>query len=263
MPIKDKIIESLRLPEARAIKDLDDPQATVLHSQIVRQKKFLSEVYNEFYNRFKEGLGDVTGNAVLVELGSGGGFIKDILPSVITSDILQIPIIDVCFSGESMPFPDASVDAFLMIDVFHHIKEPAHLLKEMERCLKKGGKIIMIEPANTLWARFIWKNFHHENFDPKAGWKIEGYGPMSNANGALPWIIFCRDRKKFKNNFAALRLKKITYHTPFLYLLSGGMSMKQLLPGIWYGFIKIMEFLATPFNACAGMFFTIQLEKEK
>jgi len=261
MPIKDKIIDSLRLPEARTIKDLDDPSATVLHAQILRQKKFLFEVYKEWYGRFKDGLGELNGGNVIVELGSGGGFIKDVIPSVITSDILQIPIIDVCFSGESMPFADASIDAFLMIDVFHHIKEPAHLLKEMDRCLKKGGKIIMIEPANTLWARFVWQNFHHENFNPKDGWKIEGYGPMSNANGALPWIIFCRDRKKFESTFSALHIKRIQYHTPLLYLLSGGMSMKQLLPGFCYGLIKVVEFLLTPVNGGVAMFFTIQLEK--
>lgn len=48
-----------------------------------------------------------------------------------------------------MPFQDKSVSAFMMIDVLHHIKDSRQFFKEMQRCLKPGGKIVMIEPANT------------------------------------------------------------------------------------------------------------------
>jgi hypothetical protein len=45
MSLKDRLIDALRLPESRIITDLDDPSATVVHAQIIRRKKFLSEVY--------------------------------------------------------------------------------------------------------------------------------------------------------------------------------------------------------------------------
>ena len=43
------------------------------------------------------------------------------------------------------------------------------------------------------------KNFHHETFNPEGDWKIPGTGPMSDANGALPFIVFERDKEKFEN----------------------------------------------------------------
>lgn len=92
------------------------------------------------------------------------------MPGVITSDVLKLPNVDKVFSVCNMPFANESVDAFTMIDVLHHVAEPRAFFKEALRCLKVGGNIIMIEPANTLWSRFIYTNFHHELFDPYARW---------------------------------------------------------------------------------------------
>ena len=133
--------------------------------------------------------------------------------------------------------------------------------QEIDRCLKIGGKVIMIEPANTLWGRFVYQNFHHEVFDPSGDWTVKGEGPLSSANGAIPWIIFFRDRKKFEGEFPSLKIKKMKYHTPLRYLISGGVSMKQLLPSFTYRMIKAIEMILTPFNHYIGMFFTVAIEK--
>jgi len=257
----NSILEWLKLPQNEGIKNLNDPAATIRHAEIIRNKKILRNIYIDFYNQFRKSLDQSSLDGVVVELGSGGGFIQEVIPNVRRSDILQIPTIDLCFSAERVPFKSNSVDAFLMIDVFHHIKEPVLLIKEFERCLKKNGRIVMIEPANTLWGRFVYSNFHHENFNPKAGWSIEGHGPMSDANGALPWIIFCRDRKMFKSQFDNIQLEKVAFHTPFCYLVSGGLSMRQLLPSFMYPLVRGFEILLTPFNPLFGMFMTIHLRK--
>ena len=148
-----------------------------------------------------------------------------------------------------------------MIDVFHHIKTPRSVLTEMERCLKPGGKIIMIEPANTWWGRFIFQNFHHEPFNPAAGWSIEGEGPMSDANGAQPWIVFKRDQEQFLKEYPKLRINRFRCHTPIRYLISGGVSMRQLAPTFMYPVIRGLEMLISPLNPLLGMFCTIELEK--
>lgn len=257
-----KIIkEWLRLPEVKNISSLDAPETTELHAQIIKSKPFLQNIYAGHYDILKKAIPQYP-QGKFVELGSGGGFIKEINPEVITSDVLALKNVDLCFSGESMPFEDQSVHIFFMIDVMHHIKNPRRVLSEMNRCLTKGGRIIMIEPANTLWGRFIFQNFHHEPFDPKAGWKIEGDGPMSDANGALPWIIFSRDRKQFETEYPSLKIITFKCHTPFRYLISGGVSMKQLLPTVTYPLIKAIEFILTPLNPWMGMFCRIELEKE-
>lgn len=255
-----RFIDLLKLPEARQIQDLDLPETTLLHRKIILSKPFLKRLYLDFYALFKRSLPNLE-TSVCVELGSGGGFIKEVYPSVITSDILKLSHVDQCFSALAMPFQDSSVDAFIMIDVFHHVPDSLKFLQELQRCLKPGGKIVMIEPANTWWGRFINQNFHHEPFLPNAGWTIPSSGPLSGANGALPYIVFKRDIKQFQAAFPNLRLISMKPHTPFRYLISGGVSMRQLLPSFAYSLIKILEWLLTPLNAVLGMFYTLTLEK--
>jgi SAM-dependent methyltransferase len=256
-----RIFEWFKLPETKNIKDLDDPATTLLHAKIIQKKPFLKKLYIDFYRRFEKSVSD-TKNQILVELGSGGGFIKDIIPGVITSDIMELPSVDKVFSVCDMPFEDESVDAFFMIDVLHHIAEPRAFFREALRCLKEGGKIVMIEPANTLWSRFIYKNFHHELFDTKAQWELKTIGPLSSGNGALPWIIFSRDRKIFEEEFPTLRIVGIRNHTPFRYLLSGGLTLRQLVPSFAYPVVKAVEYLLFPLKNLFGMFQTIELQKQ-
>ena len=156
-----RIIEWLKLPEVRDVKDLDDPATTQLHREMIQAKPFLKRLYLDFYRELTEAISEPE-NKVLVELGSGGGFIKEVIGNIITSDVLDLPNVDKVFSAAEVPFPERSVDAFLMFDVLHHIAEPRAFFREACRCLKKGGKVVMIEPANTTFSRFIYRNFHHE-----------------------------------------------------------------------------------------------------
>jgi SAM-dependent methyltransferase len=255
-------LDWLKLPEVRDIYDLDDPATTLLHGKILQRKSFLKKLYADFYGQFR-GAVNQPDNKMLVELGSGGGFIKELIPNAITSDILKVEGVDKVLSATDMPFNDESVDAFVMFDVLHHIYEPRKFFSEAMRCLRPAGRVVMIEPANTAWARFIYKNFHHERFDIKGDWQVDKGGPLTQANGALPWIIFVRDRKIYEREFPGLKIVSIRNHTPFRYLFSGGFTLRQLTPGFLYGPIKTMEFLLTPFNNCLGMFMTVILEKTK
>lgn len=257
-----KLIEWLKEPQTRDIGDLDDPATTVLHAEIVQKKAFLRRLYVDFYLELRRNVPDYA-NKVLVELSSGGGFMKEVIGNVITSDILELPHVDKVFSVLEMPFEEQSVDGFLMIDVLHHIVEPRAFFQEALRCLKPSGRIVMIEPANTLWSRFIYKNFHHERFETTASWELEKAGPLSEANGAIPWIIFSRDRKIFEDEFPSLRVLEVKNHTPIRYLLSGGLTLRQLVPSFCYPIVKGMEFVLTPLNNVLGMFETIVLEKTK
>jgi SAM-dependent methyltransferase len=232
----------------------------MLHAQIVRRKPFLRRLYVDFYKEFANAVPDYE-KKIVVELGSGGGFIKEVIVNAVTSDILRLPDVDKVFSAESMPFENASVDAFFMFDVLHHIADPRGFFKESLRCLKIAGKIVMIEPAHTVWARFIYKNFHHERFDPSGEWTLEEAGPLSEGNGAIPWIIFSRDRKMFEAEFPSLRVVRMRNHTPLRYLLSGGLTLRQLVPSFAYPVVKLTEFVLSPMDNWLGMFQTIELEK--
>jgi len=233
----------------------------LLHAKIIQQKPFLKKIYIDFYKKFEKVVSDPQ-KQVLVELGSGGGFIKEIIGNVITSDVLELLNVDRIFSVFDMPFDQGSVDAFFMLDVLHHITNPRAFFREALRCLKAGGRIVMIEPTNTWWSSFIYKSFHHELFDTQARWELAEIGPLSRGNGALAWIIFSRDRKIFEQEFPSLRIVSMRNHTPLRYLLSGGLTLRQLVPSCTYSIVKAVEFLLSPMNNFLGMFQTIELQKQ-
>lgn len=211
--------------------DWDDPQTTIDSKELIKQKNLLRYFYDCCYRFFQQEFGP-NPDAIILELGSGAGYIKDYLPNCITSDVLELPFIDRKVDALAMPFEDHCLDGICMIDVFHHIPDVEQFLKEAMRTLKPGGKILMVEPANTRWGRFIYQNFHHEPFKPDAkDWKLPEGGPMSAANGALPWMVFKRDwETQTAKLFPELKLIKMETKFPLVYLLSGGLSWPQLMP---------------------------------
>ncbi len=241
---------------------IDSPERTVLHREIIMRKKFLRKLYEQWYEFFLSGIEKLPDGKIL-ELGSGGGFLKDLEPSVITSDLLRISTNDMTFSALDMPFEDKSVAAIFMIDTLHHIPDMEKFFTEATRILVSGGKIMMIEPSNTRWGHFIYTRFHHEPFDPGGGWKIPESGPLSGANGALPWIVFSRDREKFKSLFPLLKIENISFCNPILYLFSGGLSYRQILPDFMYPAVAAIDRLLIKLSTEMGMFQAISLVKKE
>lgn len=241
------------------MRDLDTKDSLLEHKGIIHTKLFLRNVYIDFYKILKSY--KVPKNGLLIEVGSGGGFLKKIIPKVITTDVIKVDGVDRKLNLENIKLKSNSVSAFYMLNVFHHIKNPKKALSEMERCLIEGGKIIMIEPWPTVFSKFIYKNFHHETFDTDSNWKVKGTGRMSDANGAIPWIVFKRDSQKFRQLCPNLQIEKITLHTPFKYLLSGGLSHSQYLPTFLYPLLSLFENTLKPFNNLVAMFATVIITK--
>lgn len=189
---------------------------------------------------------------------------KEMFPEVVTSDILALENVDIVCNAERLPFSNSSLKSIVMIDVFHHIPHPWLFLEEAQRCLVQGGKIVMIEPANTPFARFVYTRFHPEPFDVNGKWEIEAGQPLSNSNQALPYIYFKRDIATFKQRFPGLELQTMFCHTPFRYIISGGLSKPSLLPGCFYSAVKCAEnFLGfTGLNKLFGMFYAVEICKK-
>ena len=75
--------------------------------------------------------------------------------------------------------------------------------------------------------------------------------------GVLPWILFFRDRKIFEREFPEWHIQQIRPMMPFVYLLSGGVSMRSLTPG-WTWFLwRSLEKLVP--SEKAGMFAHVTL----
>lgn len=241
--------------------DLDDPRTTELRRQILRGKPFLRKLYLQWYRRIKEHLPEKDGP--VLELGTGSGFMREYIPGLITSDILPVKGCDLCCTALALPFTAESLRAIVMINVLHHIPDAGGFFLECTRCLQTGGKVIMIEPWVSAWSKFVYAKLHHEPFDPAAPtWKLPASAPLSGGNDALPWIIFARDLEVFAAKYTSLRIISIVPGYPVSYLLSGGMSLRNLVPGCMAGPIGCFEDHLPAFLVkVLSMFALIVLEK--
>lgn len=216
-----------------AINDLDAAGVAALHRGIITRNPFLKAWYRDQYSKYILLASGFPGGCH-VELGSGGGFLKEMFREVRTSSVLRSDLdsglVDLCLDAEAMDLPDASVDTFFMLDVFHHLRRPAAFLSEASRCLRPGGVLFMVEPANTAFSRLLYKNFHHEPFDENAPWdRQDGDGHLSGSNQALAHIVFERDLARFRSGFPGLLLERTRRHTFLSYLVSGGLSYEPLI----------------------------------
>jgi SAM-dependent methyltransferase len=233
--------------------DVDDPATTELRKQIISSKPFLKAIYDEWYVMLAEGL--PSGPGQVLELGSGGGYCGRFIPHLITSDVFTCSDLQVVVDAQRMPFANASLRAIVMTNVMHHMPDVNQFFLGAVRCLRPGGKILLIEPWVTSWSRFVYKRFHHEPLHLEAAeWKFPMKGPLSGANVAIPWIVFLRDRAKFASEFPDLQVEHIRTFLPFRYLVSGGVAMRSLMPGFTHPAWAKLEQLLEPQMPRLGMF---------
>jgi SAM-dependent methyltransferase len=161
-----------------------------------------------------------------------------------------------------MPFRDGSLRGIAMVNVLHHVPDVHLLFEEASRCLKPGGRVVAIEPWVSTWSRLVYTNLHHEPFDAKSeDWAFPKGGRLSAANGALPWIVLERDRRRWEAEFPDLQVKLIRGIMPFRYLVSGGIATRNLMPSfsfpLWRGFERLLD----PFMRSLAMFALIVIER--
>lgn len=219
--------------------NIDDPHTTALRLKIIRSKPFLRKLYEEWYHRIAM---HFPPEARVLELGSGAGFLKEFIPQLITSELFSTPSVERIIDAQAIEMADGSLDGIVMTDVLHHIPDCRSFFHEAARVVRSEGKIVMIEPWHTTWSRWVYQRLHHEPFEPDAReWRIPISGPLSGANGALPWIIFQRDRSSFESLHPEWRIDSICPIMPIAYLLSGGVSLRSLLPGWMYRPVRLLE----------------------
>ena len=208
---------------------VDDPSTTELRKQIISSKPFLKAIYDEWYSMLAREV--PPGEGKVLELGSGGGYCAHFIPGLITSEVFACSGVEIVADAQRMPFADRSLRAIVMTNVMHHMPDVNRFFAQASKCLRSGGKILMIEPWITPWSSFIYKHFHHEPFHPEAvDWIYSSTGPLSGANIAVPWIVFARDRGKFESIFPEFLIERISPFLPFRYLISGGVGMRSLMP---------------------------------
>jgi len=241
---------------------VDDPATTELRNQVIASKPFLRSIYDEWYRLLAEELPD--GEGQVLELGSGAGYCERFIPGLITSEIFHCSRARVVADAQQLPFADGSLRAIIMTDVLHHMPRVEDFFREASRCLRRGGKILMIEPWVTPWSRLVYSRLHHEPFLPEAeNWTFSSTGPLSGSNQALPWIVFVRDRRKFESLFPELTIDEMRPFMPFRYLISGGVGLRSLMPGFTHEAWAGIEGMLEPEMAHLAMFAFVSLRRSE
>lgn len=244
------------------IRQLDDPSRAHELRLLIEKKPFLKRYYLEIYRKYQNCLSRCPEQGIAIELGSGAGFVKKIIPEMVTSDTISYPNVDKVVDATAMPYENESLRMIGMLNVFHHIPNVEAFLREAERCLLPGGRVLIVDQYPGWISSLIFKHAHHEPFDTEASdWRFESTGPLSGANGALAWLVFDRDRGKFEKLFPMLKLESYSPHSPFRYWISGGLKKWTLAPGWAFEILTGVDCLLMHISQRFGSFVDIELVK--
>jgi SAM-dependent methyltransferase len=258
-PLARRLRAVLGHPLARGIDDLDSPEATAVHARLIREKGLLRRLYASYYAAFEAAIDRAPPGGIVLEIGSGGGFYREMRPGLVSLDLRAGADVDVRASALSLPFRDGSVRAVVMLNVLHHLPDPRRFFRECARVLAPGGRVCMVEPTVTWLSRRLVRPLHHEPWEEAAPWELPAGGPMSAANMAMPWAIFVRDRPVYEGEFRDLQVDRLRPHTVLLYLLSGGVSMRSLVPGFLFAPLVWIERALGPLGRSLASMMTIEL----
>src|SRR5208337_82432 len=128
----------------------------------IKKNRLLEEIYTDFYARI---LSEIPPDQfpIALELGSGGGFFKELAPHVTTSECVPVPgierVLDACKIDEA--FAEGELDAICALNVFHHLPDAAAFLRGASRVLRPGGRIVLVEPWFTELGQWFHRIIHH------------------------------------------------------------------------------------------------------
>jgi SAM-dependent methyltransferase len=212
----------------------------VRHKSVWSGKETLRKIYIGWYQKITADLAP----GKTLELGSGNGNYKDFNKRVITSDVDRHPGLDMKVDAHRIPFENATLTNIVMIDVLHHLHNPAVFLREAQRVLKPGGRLIMLEPYPSPVSRMIYGRFHPEPFDFKSDPFRDRRGLKSDpweANQAIPYRLFFQSRKRLEKEFPKFKVEKAEKLSFLAYPLSGGFDHPQLLPDAVFPLLMRLE----------------------
>lgn len=228
-----------------------------------KKKKILRLIYTSWYKRIIKDLSSVKGKDL--ELGSGTGNLKEFYPKVISSDIENCSWLDKQVDAHHLPFKKNELSNIIMIDVLHHLSSPPEFFKEAHRVLRKGGRIIIIEPFPTIFSWVVYKLFHPEPFifrtdvfamkeKEKQAW---------DSNQAIAYLLFFKHKKEFKKKYGSkFIIKKREKTSTFIYPLSGGFENKAIIGDKLIPLAKTMEKILRPLRGILAFRCYVILEKK-
>lgn len=169
-----------------------------------------------------------------IEFGSGAGFAKYYIKNknFKMSDLSEDKHLDFKkVDAQSTDFKNESFEYVIASNMIHHIPYPIKFFKEMNRILKKNGKLIIFESYCSIVFQLVTMFMKHEGFDFTLNVWDEKVAKSDENNAwhgniAVPHLIF-DDKKNFTKNLGNLfyiEHEKLT--ECFIFLNSGGVTSK-------------------------------------
>jgi SAM-dependent methyltransferase len=237
------------------------PEFFATQKRLILERPLLKHCYDDWYARLLGDVRSVPGGGALVELGSGGSYLKELEPAIITSDVVA-GVAERVIDARQLPFGEASLRALVLTHVLHHIPDLEAFFREAQRTLVPGGVITMIEVAHTPFARFFFRNFHHEPYDDSVRtWNFGQQDSMMDSNQALSWLVLVRDRQRFEQLFPDLVIEELAFTPWFTYLLSGGVTMRNVIPRFLVRPLLAVEWLLQPLRPLFALHWHIRVRK--
>ena len=238
------------------------------HRRAWERKPSLRRVYQEEF--FARLLAHRKPAGLSIEIGGGPGFFKEMFPEVVTTDVVWSPWLNVVSDAQALPFRSSTVTNIFGLDVLHHLADPMAFLREAERILVPGGRLMIVEPWVTPFSYLVYRYLHQEDCDlSKRPWNpmATGSGAAKDAmegNSAIPYLLFGpRNQARTLASVPKLRALVLEPFCLFAYLLSFGFKPLNLLPDILYGPISKFENATSPlWRKIAALRVWIVLEKQ-
>jgi SAM-dependent methyltransferase len=230
-----------------------------------RRKAILQEIYREFHVEIaREIRRDLPGQ--IVEIGSGIGNLKSVVPDALATDLFPNPWIDQVENAYALSFADGSVSNLILFDVWHHLQYPGTSLAEFHRVLTPGGRLIIFDPAMGMLGRIIYGLFHHEPLGIREEirwWAPADFSPTEMtyyaAQGNAQRVFFSDEWVSGLGNWRAVR-RSMWAAIP--YIASGGFTGPQLCPRSWLPVLRMVDRVLSRFPAVFATRLLVALEKQ-
>jgi len=224
-------------------------------------KEILRRLYEKWYGLIWESLRP----GKVLELGGGSGPSKEFLPDAIRSDIVFAPWLDAVLDAHALPFRDGSLENIILFDVLHHLARPTQFFFEAKRVLKKGGRIVLMEPYVSWASFFVYRFLHAEGM----AWRTDPFEPFGSGEGkdpfrgnqAIPTLMFKKYRARFMKAFPRLEIIREEWIDFLVYPLSGGFNQPSLCPLCLYPFMHWAEKGLRPLRRFLAFRMLLVLEK--
>ena len=209
-----------------------------------RRKPILQTIYHRFHQEIAGHLSELE-LPLVVELGSGIGNIKDVIPHALRTDLFPNPWLDQTENAYKLSFADETVSDLILFDVFHHLRYPGAAFREFRRVLRPGGRVLVFDPFISLFGVFVYKALHHEpiNWRQEIEWNApKGWDPSQldyyAAQGNATRVFFSRLTYTLFKDWIIVTRKR---YSAFAYVASGGYSGPQLYPDRFYPQLSSLE----------------------